>query len=147
MARYDKYDPKVGGFRAPLAADFDPDLLEHVVAVGLDTDGMVLTNGPDNKGTTGLIGCIILTKARKAGDIVDVMTSGEINEFGPYDASDPSDPEAGVDFGDAGSVYYGHNDGSVDTTGDAGSVRIGHTVEATRLIVRFDAAVTPEVTP
>lgn len=139
MARYDKYDPKVGGFRAPLAADFDPDLLEHVVAVGLDTDGMVLTNGPSNAGTTGLIGCIILTKARKAGDIVDVMTSGEINEFGPFSAADPTNPAPGEDFGDAGTRYYGHPDGSVNSTATGtGTIYLGHTVEATRLIVRVD---------
>lgn len=134
MSRYDKYDPKVGGFRAALAADFDPDLLDHVVAVGLDTDGLVLTNGPDNSGTTGLIGVIVLTKARRAGDIVDVMTDGEIVEFGPNDGTS----EAGVDLGDAGTVYYGHADGTVTATGGVGSVRVGHTVAGQRLIVRFD---------
>lgn len=137
MSNYDKYDPKVGGFRAPLAADFDPDLLHHVVAVGLDTDGLVVTNGPSNVGTTGLVGVLVLTKARKAGEIVDVMTAGEITEFGPNDGTS----EAGVDLGDAGSRYYGHADGTVTTTAGTGSVYVGHTVQKHRLVVRFDREV------
>ena len=42
MSRYDKYEPKVGGYRAPLAADFPADKVEHVVGVGHDASGRVV---------------------------------------------------------------------------------------------------------
>lgn len=113
MARIDKYDPVDGGFRAPLAADragsADP------VGVGLDTNGRVV----EEAGTTGIVGVLCKPSNAKAGDIVDVMTDGEIVEFD----------------GDAGTAYFAAAaDGAIDTT-DTGTF-IGFTVEAGRLIVR-----------
>lgn len=96
MARYDKYDPKAGGFRAALAADWLAADVEKIYGVGLDTSGRVV-KGPGN---TGIVGVLVLTKARKAGEIVDVMTSGEIVEFGE------SSGVAGTDWGVAGTAYY-----------------------------------------
>lgn len=96
MGRYDKYDGKVGGFRAVLAADWAVADLNKIFGVGLDSSGRVVKGA----GQTGVIGVIILTKARKAGEIVDVMTNGEIVEFGPTFGT------AGVDFGAAGTAYY-----------------------------------------
>lgn len=130
MGRYDKYDPKVGGFRAPLAADFDPDNLEKVLGVGLDSNGRVVVGA----GQTGVLGLLVLTKARKAGEVIDVMTSGEITEFGPSDENSV----AGTDFGDPGTVYYSDAEGIVTDTNAAGSLRVGHTVEGQRLIVRCE---------
>lgn len=84
MSRYDKYDPKVGGFRAKLAANFGytsgaPDRahadLSKTFAVGLDTSGNV---GKFGSGFPLFAGLLILTMPRAAGDVVDVMTSGEI---------------------------------------------------------------------
>lgn len=135
MGRYDKYDPKVGGFRAPLAADFDPDNLEKVLGVGLDTNGRVVVGA----GQTGVLGLLVLTKARKAGEVIDVMTSGEITEFGPSDEN--SVP--GTDFGDPGTVYYSDASGVVTDTNAEGSLRVGHTVEGQRLIVRCEQTTTP----
>lgn len=118
MSRYDKYDPVDGGFRAPLAADYtgsaDP------VGVGLDVDGNVVVGG----GNSGLVGVLIKVQDANAGDIVDVMTDGEIVEFG----------------GTAGTVYYAAAaDGVLNTTAPAAGAqafRVGHTVEADRLVVR-----------
>jgi hypothetical protein len=136
MGRYDKYDPKVGGYRAPLAADFDPDDLEKVLGVGHDTNGRVVLGA----GNSGITGVLILTKVRKAGDIVDVMTAGEIVEFGPSD----SGSVAGTDFGDAGTVYYAAAaDGVVTDTPAADSVKIGHTVGEQRLICRVEQTAVP----
>lgn len=114
MARYDKYDPKDGGFRAPLAADFPAGSLNTVVGVGLDTSGRVVVGG----GNTGVKGGLVLTKVRRAGEVVDVMTDGEIVEF------------PGV----AGTNYYADAAGVVSTT-NTGKY-LGCTVEGTRLVVR-----------
>lgn len=96
MSRYDKYDPKNGGFRAVLAADWNPADLEKIFGVGLDSSGRVVKGA----GQTGVIGVLVLTKARKAGEIVDVMTSGEIVDFGPTFGT------PGTDFGAAGTAYH-----------------------------------------
>lgn len=121
MSRYDKYDSKDGGFRAPLAADFAAADLEKALGVGLDVNGRVVLGG----GNTGVVGVLVLTKALKAGDIVDVMTDGEIVEV-PGLA--------------AGTVYYAAAaGGAISAAGPAvgaNAARVGHTVEATRLVVR-----------
>lgn len=134
MARYDKYDPKNGGYRAPLAADWDPANREKFLGVGHDANGRVVVGA----GVTGITGVLVLTKARKAGEIIDVMTSGDVVEFGPSDAG----KVPGVDFGLPGKVYYAAVSGIV-TAGDpaappADSVRVGHTVTAQRLVVRVE---------
>jgi hypothetical protein len=140
VARYDKYDPKVGGFRAFLAVDWTNTAdLNKVWPVGLDVNGHVVKGG----GQTGVVGVLILTRKMLAADEpVDVMTSGEIVEFPTANAGAP-----------AGTVVWGEGGGDfeVDTLantslGAAGSpdtrrVRIGHTVESSntkgaRLIVR-----------
>lgn len=134
MARYDKYNPKSGGFRAPLAADFPSGDLEKVIGVGLNSSGQVV-RGAGNSGVTGVL---VLTKAWKAGTIVDVMTHGEIVEFGPT-AGTP-----GTDFGVAGTSYFAASaDGVINSTSAAGKTKVGHTVEGRRLIVRVNPAAVP----
>lgn len=88
MSRYDKYDPKVGGFRARLAADFaytasNPDYshadLDKLFAMGINATGQV---GKFGTGTfPQFCGVMILTKPFAAGDVVDIMTDGEIVEL------------------------------------------------------------------
>lgn len=130
MARYDKYDPMVGNFRAALAADWLSADLNTVIGVGLDANGRVVKGA----GNSGVVGVVVLTKVRKAGEIVDVMKHGECVEM------DIAGPTGATSTGyTAGTAYF------VDTTtgamtataplaGDNG-VKIGHTVEATRLVV------------
>ena len=88
MSRYDKYDPKVGGFRARLAADFaytatNPDYahadLDKLFAVGMNTTGQIGKAGVT--GFVNFVGVMVLTKPKAAGDVVDIMTSGEIVEL------------------------------------------------------------------
>jgi len=128
VARYDKYDPISGGFRAPLAADW-AGALATPVGVGLDANGRVVPGA----GTSGVVGVVVIdgqvrsdgtrVNVKRAGDVVDVMTAGEIVD------------NAGLA---AGTVYFA--DGTAGAIGtDATDARVGHTVEAQRLVVRFAA--------
>lgn len=134
MSRYDKIDPKNGSYRANLAADFPPDLVESAVGVGHDANGRIVVGA----GVTGVKAVLILTKAYKAGYRCDPMVSGEIVEFGPSSVATPKAAGfvAGVDLGAPGTNYYAAADGSISSTGGAGAVYVGHTVENQRLIVR-----------
>lgn len=138
MARYDKYDPKAGGFRAHLAEDWTaPTDLNKVWPVGLDVNGLVVKGA----GQTGVLGVVVITRPMKAGDEpVDVMTAGEIVEFPTAAAPAP-----------AGTAIFGEGAGDfeVGAAADvaAASVRIGHTVESkvgkgARLVVRVVPAAT-----
>lgn len=116
MPRYDKYEPYAGGFRAPLAADTVAGDEFKLFAVGLDAQGRVVKGA----GNSGIQGAYIAHGPKKAGDIVDVMTSGEIVEM------------TGVT---AGTQLYGvAADGTVNTVNTG--TKLGVTVEATRLVVR-----------
>lgn len=124
MARYDKYDPESGGFRSPLAVDFLPADLSVLLGVGQNATGETVIGG----GNSGVIGVLVLTKAYKAGHVIDVMTQGEVVEFG----------------GAPGTVYWADpTTGVINATKATGKVRVGHTVEGGRLIVR----VAPEPVP
>lgn len=123
MARYDKYEPYANGFRALLKLDFiDPAKYKVPFGVGLDADGLVVVGN----GNTGIVGILILTEHRDAGDVVDVMTGGEVVNFG----------------GVAGTKYFADpTTGVINTTSAAGKTPVGFTAEATRLIVRRGAVV------
>jgi len=150
MARYDKYDPISGGFRAKLAADLT---LSSggigPVAVSLDSSGKVVVG---TAGQSGCVGVLVKNVAKgpvgqwatdlngtpvafapigaKAGDIVDIMTAGEIVEV------------TGLT---PGQKVYSAANGTLSTTGGTGKVLVGWTVEAGRLVVRVanSAAVLP----
>lgn len=118
MARFDKYDPISGGFRAPLNADYTG--AAAPVGVGLNTSGRVVVGV--SAAAIGICGVICQPKNRKAGDIIDVMTSGEIVEFS----------------GSAGVAYTANTTTGVISNAAASATQqaVGFTVEATRLIVR-----------
>lgn len=132
MARFDKYDPYGGNFRAYLAAPFTTaDDLGKPFAVGLNSSGQIVKGA----GQSGIVGVLILTKAVHipAKLPVDVMKFGEVVEFAPT-ATTP-----GSGTGVAGTAYYANTTtGAISATGGAGTVKIGHTVEADRLIVSVD---------
>ncbi len=87
--------------------------------VALDVNGRVV----EGAGVSGIVGVLVTTKDLKVGDIIDVMTSGEIVEFAGVPGTVYTAPSAG---------------GAVDATAPgAGRVRIGYTVEGSRLIVRM----------
>lgn len=118
MSRYDKYDNISGGFRAPLDDDQDK-ITGNPIGYGLDVDGHAVPGA----GVTGVLGVVCATRNMVAGDIIDIMTAGEVVEF----------------EGDPGTVYYADaTDGELsDTPSD---FPVGYTVESTRLIVRMGAA-------
>lgn len=143
MSRYDKYDPMVGGFRAPLAANFAytaslPDKthadLSKLFAVGISTAGLI---GKFSTVTfTKFCGVMILTRPMAAGDIVDIMTDGEIVELVDAEIK-------GADTLGSGTALFA--DTSVTTglltTTSAAMIPVGFTVESQRLIVRCDLGV------
>jgi hypothetical protein len=116
VARIDKYGPKSGGFRAPLAGAYTG--AAAPIGVGLDSNGRVVPGA----GQTGIVGVLCKPDDAAALAIVDVMTSGELVEFA----------------GAAGTVYTANTTTGAITTGAASATQtpIGFTVEATRLVVR-----------
>lgn len=142
MARYDKYEPISGGFRAALAADltFTANGEFGPKVVSLDANGRVVVG---TAGAAGAVGVVVKNVPKypglgnipgqvnaaipiggKAGDIVDVMTHGDIT-----DSTLP-----------AGTKYYAAANGNLVTAAPAAGVNgylVGRTVEAGRLVVRF----------
>jgi hypothetical protein len=116
MARIDKYQPVAGGFRAPLNAAYTG--AAAPIAVGLNSSGRVVVGA----GQTGIVGVVCSPYDKAAGDIIDVMTNGELVEFG----------------GAAGTAYTANTTtGVISTTAaSATQIKVGFTVEADRLIVR-----------
>ena len=122
LARYDKYEPHGGGFRARLAADWVA-ADGTPVAVGIDVNGRVVPGA----GTSGIVGVVVLVAdSKKAGDVVDVMTNGEIVEVG----------DTGFTGRAAGIAVYGVPGTGALTNVATANRKIGHMVEATRLVVR-----------
>jgi hypothetical protein len=131
VARFDKYDPISGGFRAPLNADltlaaFTALQTGNPVGVTLNASGRVIVGGPGNVfGDEDIHGLLVIHKTMRAGQIVDVMTSGEIVEMTGQIAGD--------------TLWISNTTGLLDSTPPAigvNKVRAGFTVEATRLVVR-----------
>lgn len=145
MAKYDKYEPLAGGFRALLGADLTlVDGGTGPVLVSLNASGGVVVG---SGGQSGPVGILVKNVARgpvgpwgtslsggtpnqdapigaRQGDVVDIMTNGEIVDLDPEDFP-------------AGSKIYAATDGTLSATGGAGKFLIGHTVKAGRLIVRW----------
>ena len=147
MARYDKYDPISGGFRAPLNAALTPNSSGEFgpKAVSLNASGKVVVG---TGGTSGLVGILVKNAPHLpwgpttanvvgssynanapiglgAGDIVDVMTNGEIVDI----------QSAGITGLAAGQPIYCTAAGDL-TNVATGNTKVGYTVEADRFIVR-----------
>lgn len=121
MARIDKYESRIGGFRANLAADWAGQAAP--IAVSLDGSGRVVV-GAIAAGGLNAVGILCKPDAAKAGTPVDIMTSGELVEVGLV----------------AGTMYYAATTtGALETAAPGAGVnkfRVGTTVEASRLVVR-----------
>lgn len=120
-AHYDKYDPISGGFRAPLAAAVSGANVRVPRAVSLDANGRVVLG---TAGASGFVGVIVAHKDMAIGEIVDVMTAGEIVDV------------TGLA---AGTKYYATAGGPLATTAPAAGANaglVGWTVESDRLVVR-----------
>lgn len=130
MARYDKYDPISGGFRARLNADIAKvnSGLHGPVAVSLNATGNLVIG---TAGTSGLVGILVANVypglQNKLGKIVDVMTSGEI----VFDGGEAKP-------GTPGTKIYAASDGSLSSTAGADPA-IGWMTHDGRLVVRVAA--------
>lgn len=127
MARFDKYDPVSGGFRARLG--FAPVASEvgDVIAVDLNTSGQVIKA----VAAADAEGVICLSSLLAQGDVVDVMTHGEI-----VDVAASGDNVTGAA---AGAPAFAAAGGGVNVTAPGAGVngtRIGVFVESWRLVVR-----------
>lgn len=137
MAKYEQVEPHVGIVRAPLAAaltfsangEFGPK------AVSLDNQGRVVVG---TAGTSGYAGILVKNvpvvpagrfsaaqtvnnwMGGRAGDVVDIMTQGQI---------------VNVTGLAAGSAVYADAAGELTTTA-TGNTRVGYMVEAGRLVVQ-----------
>lgn len=133
MSRFDKYDNRDGGFRAPLAAattvgkDVDGGDIGRVIPVGVNGSGRVIKN----PGVGKIVGVICPVRNMLVGEPIDVMTDGEIADF-----TLPGGAAAA-----AGTAYYGTGTTSAVNTTATGTP-LGFTVEATRLVVRVGRGTT-----
>jgi hypothetical protein len=126
VSRFDKYNPVSGGFRAPLNAAIVSARVGDVIGVSLNGSGRVVEGGA----VAAIKGVICPTKIMAAGDIIDVMTDGEIVDCTLND---------GTTALTAGTSYYSDAaaNGDVTSASNAGAnAYIGHTVEASRLVIR-----------
>lgn len=112
-----------GGFRAPLAVAIPSTDAGKVQAVGLNSSGQVTIGAA---AAVGIKGVICPVRAMAAGEIIDVMTDGEIVNA---TMTAGTAMVAGVD------VWGAFATGLVTQTQGTGAY-IGHTVELDRLVVR-----------
>jgi hypothetical protein len=136
LSRYDKYDPKAGGFRAQLNAAWTATSgpssatdLNRILVVGLNGSGKVVKAAS----ATAALGILILTGAKAAGDVVDVMTHGEVVDL------DGADIQGGVAVAAGTKVYFDATASRLTSTTPADAAAgflVGWTVEASRLVVR-----------
>lgn len=127
MSRYDKYDPYSGGFRAPLNAAIAAVDVGKIYAVSINGSNRVIRTAI--AATADIVGVICAVRPMNVGDMVDVMTAGEIVE---------ALETAGTAFAD-GAKVYGHTDGTVDDTATT-SKYLGQVVESQatgkRIVIR-----------
>lgn len=122
MSRFDKYDGKVGGFRAKLKVAIPSADAGKIQAVSIEAaTGLVIlaTSGAE------VVGVICAVRPMAANEPIDVMTSGEITDA----------TATGGAALTAGTRVYAHTGGVVDTTATAGTT-IGRTIEANRVVIR-----------
>lgn len=125
MARIDKYEPKSGGFRAPLGFAPAAGDVGDVIAVTLDGNGRIQKTGADG---TLCRGVICLSSQLAQGDACDVMTDGEIVDVTTSEVTGAA----------AGVVVSAGGTGAVSNAG--GGVVVGWFVQAWRLVVRLGRA-------
>lgn len=125
MARFDKYDPVAGGFRARLGFAPVSGDVGKIYAVNIDSSGLI------QKGSaTDADGVICLSSLLAQGDVCDVMTDGEIVDV---------EAGQGVTGAGAGVQVFAGATGTVTNTAPGSGVNgvyVGTFVEAWRLIVR-----------
>lgn len=126
--RFDKYGPVTGGFRAPLLAAIVTADVNKIQAVSINASGLVVIGGPAE---TAVMGLICPHKVFAAGDMIDVMTAGEIVECSMTNGSPFT----------SGAIVWAHLAGTVDMTSTSGKA-VGKMIELNRMIVRVPPATT-----
>lgn len=132
MARYDKYDPIAGGFRAKLKVALTVSTAldkERIFGVSIEAaTGLLVLGGA----ATAIRGIINVRESKAANDVVDVMTHGEI-----VDAFFLNDGSTATVLG---TVYYVDNvTGAITattTSNKAIGVRVADTPDKGRIVVR-----------
>lgn len=122
--RIDKSDPYSGTHRARLAADWLAADIGVVVGVGLNASGAIVKGA----GNTGVIGVLVLSKVRRAGEAVDILKRGEV-----VGGAQVIVGTAAV----AGTSYAISATGVITATAAGVRGSLGHTVEVDRLVVDF----------
>jgi hypothetical protein len=133
MARFDKYDPVSGGFRGKLKAALSVSTAldkERIFGVSIEAaTGLVVLGGA----ATAIVGIINVRESKAAGDMVDVMTSGEI-----VDAFFLND---GTTATVLGTVYYVDNvTGAITATATSNKrigVRLADGIDRGRINIRI----------
>lgn len=121
MARFDKYDPVSGGFRAPLLAALVTADVGKVLGVSIDTAGKVVIGGA---AAADIVGVICAVRAMAAGEPIDVMTSGEIDDA----------TYSGGGATATGDRVYAATTGATSTT-NTGHI-VGRVIQVGRIVVR-----------
>lgn len=136
MSRYDKYDPKAGGFRAPANAGWTATSGPSGVTDLFRVTGVMLNGSGRALRATSALACVGITIAHgpiAAGSPLDVMTNGEVIELDALDLQANTAPVAGTKY------YLDITAGRLTATAPGAGVNgfyVGTTVEANRLVVR-----------
>jgi hypothetical protein len=143
-SRYDKYDGVNGGFRAPLNAAWTATSgpsgvtdLARILCVGLNSSGNIVKAAS----VAACSGILVVNAAAAAGDIMDVMTSGEIVDIGVDDIQGGVAATAGQKlYFDATAARLTATAPGVGVNGFyVGQVALAPDGTATRLVVRCQA--------
>lgn len=129
MARFDKYDPVSGGFRAKLGDAIVSGDVGGVIGVRIDTNGLV-KKGTGATTPADVRGVICPTRTMAVGDPIDVMTSGEIVDVDTIAGT-------GLTAGEVAYVNTTSANSGLLTDSATTNAKVGHMVEAWRLIVRL----------
>lgn len=140
MSRIDKTHSAIGNFRAPLNAAWNATSgpagvtdLNRVIGVQLNGSGRLIKC----TSLVAAVGILCLSSAKAAGDIVDVLTNGEIVELDAADIQGATTPTAGTKY------YLDTTAGRLSATAPIAAnigYYVGTTVEAGRLVVRAGLA-------
>jgi len=136
VSRYDKYDPKAGGFRAPANAAWTSTSGPSSATDLFRVTGVMLNGSGRAVRATSALACVGITIAHGpigAGSPLDIMTNGEVIELDALDLQANTAPVAGTKY------YLDITAGRLTATAPGAGINalyVGTTVEANRLVVR-----------
>lgn len=117
MARFDKYEPRSGGFRGKLEAAIAAGQVGTPLGVWINASGRVQVGGA--AAATDIVGVVCAVRPMSAREPIDVMTGGEIADLTGFTA---------------GARVYSGTDGALSTT-NTGRL-VGRVTDDLRLVVR-----------